>query len=411
MRLCREKYGDKFEYPNLPEFVTRSVISIICKIHGKFEMIARDHHRTKHGCPHCANESRQTPIEVSNQRWVEKASLKFSNKFDYGKVNLKALRGEKVVVTCPLHGSFETKLKDHFHSEAGCPECGRALNLLNRTKYKTLEDAVAASRKVHGDKFTYHTFCPNSKVITFACPLHGAMEQLIFSHLTGRGCQRCGYLDRTMTADEFVSRAKAAHPTGYSYNLSELRTVNDKITITHECGKVYRGRVSNHLNGQGCFSCKSSLGEAKVRKFLELNEIEYIEQFKIDNYPYRFDFYIPVIKVLIEYDGAQHFRPIEHFGGMAAFLKTRERDQEKNTIAKLLGFRLIRISYKWFDNLEVYLSRTIDKYFNYRVDGVFYRNISSLCSALGLSQRTDSRDLEHCRTFRALQPAQSEMIG
>lgn len=30
-RLSREKYGDVFEYPNLPEFVKRSVVSIICK--------------------------------------------------------------------------------------------------------------------------------------------------------------------------------------------------------------------------------------------------------------------------------------------------------------------------------------------------------------------------------------------
>lgn len=153
--------------------------------------------------------------------------------------------------------------------------------------------------------------------------------------------------------------------------MAELRTVNDKITITHECGKVYKARVSNHLSGQGCYSCKSSLGEARVRKFLEANGIEYRDQFKIDGYSYRYDFYLPDLNLLIEYDGEQHYRPVEFFGGEEYFRKTRERDQDKNFLAKTLGFRLIRIPFRSFDVIESFLSRAIDRLFPYRVDGVF----------------------------------------
>jgi len=72
LRLAREKYGNAFEYPDLPDSVKRCVISIVCKTHGKVEMIARDHLRTKHGCPRCAylkteNSGRRFQSEIDTK--------------------------------------------------------------------------------------------------------------------------------------------------------------------------------------------------------------------------------------------------------------------------------------------------------------------------------------------------------
>lgn len=410
IRQCREKYGDAFEYPCLPEVVKRSVIGIVCKIHGKVEMVARDHLRTKYGCPRCAGELKKVSPEVSNQRWLEAAIGKFSGKFDYSNVVIGPSRKSKVRIACPTHGPFQSSLRSHFFSMAGCPRCGEELNLQNRTKYSTLEDVTIAAREVHGDKYQYCYFNSETKQVSFTCKEHGTSSQDIFTHLRGRGCWECGVVKRTITATEFTKRAHSVHPNGYSYELSELKTVNDKITIHHECGRSYRGRVSNHLSGQGCFSCKSSLGESKIRKFLEINRIDYSEQFKVEDSTYRFDFYLPELEVLVEYDGEQHFRPVEFFGGIDAFQRTRERDEEKNFLAKIKGFKLIRISYRNFDDLEVFLSRAIDRYFPYRVDGVFYRSITTICKVLDLPLSTTEEDLEPYRTFKTLKPAQSETV-
>ncbi|MDA3905119.1 MAG: hypothetical protein PF484_03500 [Bacteroidales bacterium] len=53
------------------------------------------------------------------------------------------------------------------------------------------------------------------------------------------------------------------------------------------------------------------------------------------------DIYIPNIKVGIEYQGKQHFEPIEHFGGLKSFEKLIERDKKKKILCEENNIELI----------------------------------------------------------------------
>jgi|GEM_PF-2237471 len=53
------------------------------------------------------------------------------------------------------------------------------------------------------------------------------------------------------------------------------------------------------------------------------------------------DVYIPSIKVGLEYQGAQHYEPIDFFGGEEAFQMTQERDKRKAELCKQNGVTLI----------------------------------------------------------------------
>jgi hypothetical protein len=46
------------------------------------------------------------------------------------------------------------------------------------------------------------------------------------------------------------------------------------------------------------------------------------------------DIYLPKLNIGIEYQGAQHYEPIEFFGGQEAFEKTVERDKRKKQLCK-----------------------------------------------------------------------------
>lgn len=72
----------------------------------------------------------------------------------------------------------------------------------------------------------------------------------------------------------------------------------------------------------------------------------------------RFDFYLPQYNTLIEYDGKQHFEPIEFFGGEEKFNKLQENDKIKNEYCKNNKIPLIRISYK---NQKREIETTLDK--------------------------------------------------
>lgn len=53
------------------------------------------------------------------------------------------------------------------------------------------------------------------------------------------------------------------------------------------------------------------------------------------------DIYIPTLRVGIEYQGKQHFEPIEHFGGQTSFIKLIERDKKKKELCKNNNIELI----------------------------------------------------------------------
>lgn len=61
-----------------------------------------------------------------------------------------------------------------------------------------------------------------------------------------------------------------------------------------------------------------------------------------------YDVYICGLKTAIEYQGKQHFEPIEYFGGKEHYEKQVERDKYKQRISKENGVKLIYINY-WED--------------------------------------------------------------
>ena len=56
-----------------------------------------------------------------------------------------------------------------------------------------------------------------------------------------------------------------------------------------------------------------------------------------------FDFYIPNYKTAIEYDGLQHYKPIDYFGGIDSYFDTFHRDKIKDDYCKTHNINLIRI--------------------------------------------------------------------
>jgi hypothetical protein len=56
-----------------------------------------------------------------------------------------------------------------------------------------------------------------------------------------------------------------------------------------------------------------------------------------------FDIYIPSMRLAIEYQGVQHFKPISRFGGEEAFIALQRRDARKRSLAARHKIRL----YEW----------------------------------------------------------------
>ena len=70
---------------------------------------------------------------------------------------------------------------------------------------------------------------------------------------------------------------------------------------------------------------------------------------KIKDYNLVLDFYLPQYDLYIEYNGEQHYSPINFFGGKERFLQQLKWDEAKQ---KYLKNKLLVIPYTLYDNIE-----------------------------------------------------------
>ena len=88
----------------------------------------------------------------------------------------------------------------------------------------------------------------------------------------------------------------------------------------------------------------------QIRDILYNNNIPFAQEVhaKINGNEHRFDFMVYNYKgdpYLIEYDGEQHYKAVEMWGGEEGLKERQKRDKEKNEWASANGITLIRIPY------------------------------------------------------------------
>lgn len=126
-----------------------------------------------------------------------------------------------------------------------------------------------------------------------------------------------------------------------------------KCDCGNYCEVSSNSLVSGNTHSCGCL-IKHSVGEQQIEKVLKENNILFRKQITFtdvkDRIALRYDFGIlgangEIIR-LIEFDGEQHFKPIEYFGGEEGLRETQRKDFIKNQKALELGIPLVRLPYQ-----------------------------------------------------------------
>ncbi len=149
--------------------------------------------------------------------------------------------------------------------------------------------------------------------------------------------------------------------------LNEYVTQSTKMKVLHKkCNTTFEVVPDSLIRGSGCPRCKASRGEKKISNWLRENNIQYIPQYKFDDCVYRdvlrFDFAIiknGKVSLLIEYQGIQHYEPVDIFGGEDGLKYTQERDRVKREYVSDNNIPLLEISY--LDNVEEVLAKSIPR--------------------------------------------------
>lgn len=76
-----------------------------------------------------------------------------------------------------------------------------------------------------------------------------------------------------------------------------------------------------------------------------------------------YDIYIPSMRIAIEYQGAQHFEPVDFFGGREAFQETQRRDLLKTELSYRNNVKLIYINH-WEEITKTLIQKRINQAIN-----------------------------------------------
>lgn len=137
--------------------------------------------------------------------------------------------------------------------------------------------------------------------------------------------------------------------------LDEFKSSNGSVIwkCVCDCGNITYATSTDlkQYRKTSCGCSKYSNMENFIADILSEYKINYIPQARFSEcrniYPLPFDFYLYDYNTIIEYDGEQHSRPIDFFGGEESFNKTTHNDTIKNNYCLEHHINLIRLPYSF----------------------------------------------------------------
>ena len=198
----------------------------------------------------------------------------------------------------------------------------------------------------------------NSK-LKITCP-SGHIYDVKFSNFySGKRCPHCSGNYR-MTINEVKSYI---NDIGYICLDSEYKNLTQKLNLICDNGHNIKMTMRELKDGCRCKICGMSKGERVIKNYLIRHNIGYIYDqpyFKdllsdLGN-PLRPDFILPDYKIWIEYDGEFHYKKMYDADGHELL---KIYDGIKDRYSKKNGWKLIRIPYWEFDNIENILEKEI----------------------------------------------------
>lgn len=249
-----------------------------------------------------------------------------------------------------------------------CPECQKEISIKKRTL--TPEEFKLKVEANSPNKYTLLESYIHSNIHILIRYNECGHEEYVnpSSILKGIGCKTCRDI-RTgeihgKTHQKFIEDVCMLVGDEYSVLEPYEKAVLPIKSRHNKCGKEFYKRPSAFLRGERCPICNNHpKGERKIIDHLELKNISYIPQYSFADCKNKrvllFDFAIfmnNILVALIEYDGEQHFRPVDFFGGEKGFNERKFNDQIKNNYCLSSNIPLLRIPYWDFNSIEKILN-------------------------------------------------------
>lgn len=268
---------------------------------------------------------------------------------------------------CPdCKSEYDMQMIKRTTRNFNCPYCkGRRVNETNSLadfsqkissewNYKLNELTPKEIYKFSTKKYWWK--CPKCKSDYMSSPYH---------RKNNINCPYCAGQKVNDTNNLSVKNPSLASEWNYArnFNLTPEQVTSGstkKVWWVCKYGHEWETTISHrNVEGNGCPICLESKGEKKIRAYLENNKIDFIPQkmFKglkgLGGGNLSYDFYLPKMNMLIEYQGKQHEEfTVGIHKAMHDFKKQESHDRRKREYAKKHNLFLLEIWYFQFETVE-----------------------------------------------------------
>lgn len=345
---------------------TGSQISILhrCLIDG-FEWEAQPNNILQGtGCPQCAQNLRNEKRTNTHEDYVAELSIKNPT---IEVIDKYCGADKKITHHCLVHDVY-WKIKPSGALQGnGCELCRKEKfrnNVMKTTQEYKLELSSISTNIIPEEEYIGANTSIKHKCLIHNTSFYATPSNIL---LGKTGCIACinekRRMSMAMSNEEYKNKVRQVNP-----HIDVIDDyINIKAKILHRCNlhKIdWYATPEKILQGYGCPNCsEKSHGEKRISTWLENNNIPYESEKTFsdcrDKICLPFDFYIQKYNKIIEYDGIQHFKPIEYFGGEKAFKTQQKHDKIKDDFCKENGISLLRIPYYKYNNIEEELNNFI----------------------------------------------------
>lgn len=185
------------------------------------------------------------------------------------------------------------------------------------------------------------------------------------SFILNQSCPHCGESGHNLNTNGFINRL----PKEYTL-IGEYKNTETKVLIRHNCGFIWKIKPHTFLykiseGYSGCPHCnhKRSKGELKISQFLTNNSIKFYSEHIFNwssNPKYRYDFYLPDFKLVIEYMGIQHYKEVDFFHDTLVERQLHDKIKKEEAIEN--GLSYLEISYLKFKDIDIILQDWFNDY-------------------------------------------------
>lgn len=283
---------------------------------------------------------------ISHEQFKEEIHRLVGN--DYTVISTYTRSKDKITMNHTSCGTTWEITPNNFKKGKRCPTCNNQVK--NTKKFK---EEVNELHKGNIEVISDYVDCDTK--VTLRCnkhkePYNSTPTNVLRGRTQCPMCKAENISKAQRKTEEVFKEELASRHKGNLTSLEAYVNTHTKLEfLCSKCNKTFKAEPNSVLRISGCPNCIEYKGETFIESYLNSLGLEFEIQKTFLGCKHKrnlpFDFYIKSENLLIEYDGKQHYEPIEFFGGKESFEKQLLRDSIKDKYAIDNNIQLLRIPY------------------------------------------------------------------